>query len=393
MDTALHARVRDLAARWDARPFIAAAVDDIVTPALVLDADAVEHNIRAVLASVGDPERWRPHVKTTKMAWTIERLLEHGVRRFKCATTLELQMLVDAGVPEALFAMTARGANARAVRELAQRGDTAVAVLVEGADDLDDWAGAPVGVFIDVDIGLGRTGVPVSEVDAIVGVARAAVDRGLAYEGLHAYEGTPPAASEEECRVVVGRGLDGVVAIVRALEAAGCAPREVVTSGSITASWAAGHPDLAAAAPHTISPGTVVYHDIHTELESPWGLDLRPAVAVLGRVVSSSRPGLITCDAGHKAVAADMGDPIGLAAGRPELSARTPSEEHLPLAVEDGAPRPERGEILAIVPMHVCPTVNLHDVALVVRDGAVEDVRPVSARGHQHPLPRAAQRA
>jgi D-serine deaminase-like pyridoxal phosphate-dependent protein len=235
-------------------------------------------------------------------------------------------------------------------------------------------------VFVDVDTGLGRSGVPVEQVEAVVRVAGAVAASGLTFAGLHTFEGA------RESRAEVEHGLDRLTGVVRALDRAGLAPPEVVTSGSVTAGWARSHSGLAAAVSlHALSPGTVVFHDIRTELRSPWRLGLRPATAVLSRVVSSARPGHVTCDAGHKAVAADAGDPVALVAGRPELAALTPSEEHLPLTVAPGSPAPERGDLLALVPMHVCPTVNLHDAAILVRDGVRREVAVVGARGHQQP--------
>jgi D-serine deaminase-like pyridoxal phosphate-dependent protein len=376
--------VRELSSRWGGGRFLAAAGDDVVTPALVVDADAVEHNVAAVIDGLADVERWRPHVKTFKSSWVVELLRARGVRRFKCATTLELAMLVEAGAPDVLFAMCARGANAGAVRALASRGSTAVSVLVEGASDLAEWSGAPVGVFVDIDTGLGRTGVPVEQSEAVVAVARAVTASGLAFAGLHTFEGAC------ESRAQVEHGLDRLAGVVRALQRVGITPPEVITSGSVTAGWARTHAALAAAVPrHTLSPGTVVFHDIRTELRSPWRLGLRPAAALVTRVVSSSRRDRVTCDAGHKAIAADVGDPVALVAGWPALAALTPSEEHLPLAVAPGSPAPERGDLLALVPMHVCPTVNLHDAAILVRDGARREVAAVGARGHQQPLLRA----
>jgi D-serine deaminase-like pyridoxal phosphate-dependent protein len=370
--------VVELAARWRGDAFRAAATDDLITPALVVDGDAVEHNIATVVQHFAGPDRWRPHVKTVKLPWVIETLLAHGVRRFKCATTLELRMLIDAGAPDVLFAMTARGANARAVRALADGGATTVSVLVEGESDLVDWDGAQVGVFVDVDTGLGRTGVPVAETEPIIAVARAATERGLRFAGLHAYEGDAGSAGR------VANGLGGLAAVANALERAGLPAGEVVTSGSFSAGWAAGEHVLASTVPlHSLSPGTVVFHDVRSELRSPWQLGLRPAAAVLTRVVSAARAEQVTCDAGHKAVSADMGDPIGVVAGRPALRPLHPSEEHLPLAVTDGGARPSRGDILAVVPRHVCPTVNLHDAALLVRDGRAPERLEVTARGHQ----------
>jgi hypothetical protein len=70
----------------------------------------------------------------------------------------------------------------------------------------------------------------------------------------------------------------------------------------------------------------------------------------------------------------------------PELTPLSPSEEHLPLTVAEGADGPRVGDILYLLPRHVCPTVNNFDAALIVRDGQIESVEEVSARGHEGPL-------
>jgi D-serine deaminase-like pyridoxal phosphate-dependent protein len=75
---------------------LAPSLDRLLTPALVVDLDAAAHNVRAVLARVGDPKRWRPHVKTVKQAAVVRVLLEAGVRSFKCATPAELELVLAA---------------------------------------------------------------------------------------------------------------------------------------------------------------------------------------------------------------------------------------------------------------------------------------------------------
>jgi len=107
---------------------------------------------------------------------------------------------------------------------------------------------------------------------------------------------------------------------------------------------------------------------------------------VLTRVVSHPRADLITCDAGHKAVSADAGVPTCAVVGHSELTPLSPSEEHLPMAVAGEAARPQIGDLLYLLPRHVCPTVNNFDCALLVRDGRIEGVEQVSARGREAPL-------
>jgi D-serine deaminase-like pyridoxal phosphate-dependent protein len=104
-------------------------------------------------------------------------------------------------------------------------------------------------------------------------------------------------------------------------------------------------------------------------------------------VVSHPAPGMITCDAGHKTVSADAGLPTCLVVGHPELDPLTPSEEHLPMRVADGAAVPAIGELLFLVPRHVCPTVNNFDHAVIVSGGDLIAVEPVSARGRERPTP------
>ena len=93
-----------------------------------------------------------------------------------------------------------------------------------------------------------------------------------------------------------------------------------------------------------------------TSLEQLAGVEgYRPAALVLTRVVSHPAPDRITVDAGHKAVSADAGVPTCAVLGRPDLKPLKPSEEHLPIEVAAGAPKPAIGEILYLIPRHVCP--------------------------------------
>ena len=92
------------------------------------------------------------------------------------------------------------------------------------------------------------------------------------------------------------------------------------------------------------------------------------------------------CDAGHKTVSADAGTPTCRVLGHDELTPAKPSEEHLPIDVADTASLPQIGETLYLVPMHVCPTVNNFDHALIVKGGRITAVERVTARGREAPF-------
>jgi D-serine deaminase-like pyridoxal phosphate-dependent protein len=136
-----------------------------------------------------------------------------------------------------------------------------------------------------------------------------------------------------------------------------------------------------------------VYGDATSLAQLPEEYGYRPAALVLTRVVSHPRAGIITCDSGHKAVSADAGIPTCVVVGHSELTPLSPSEEHQPMAVKDGAEAPQVGEALYLLPRHVCPTVNNFECALLVKDGEIEAVEKVSARGREAPLLRSAGKA
>jgi D-serine deaminase-like pyridoxal phosphate-dependent protein len=364
----------------------------IVTPALLIYPDLVDGNIRTTLAMVeNDPERWRPHIKTAKLGAVVGRMIGQGIRNFKCATTLELLTACQAGAADVLLALAVSGGNARRVAELAEEfPKTRVSVLVESAEQITGWRKTRVGVFIDVNSGMNRTGISGDRTEDVVKLAR---DLGPAFRGLHWYDGhiSNPSTAEREKQAHAGYGR--LLAVVHAVEAAGVPVAEVITSGTPAASSGISYPGFRGAKfRHRISPGTVVYNDISSlrQLET---FDYRPAALVLSSVISHPLERQITCDAGHKSVSADAGVPTCAVMGHPEYTPLKPSEEHLPIEIPRETETPAIGSQLYLLPRHVCPTVNNFDQALMVRGGRVTSVEPVTARGHENPLVLAGQKA
>ena len=373
----------DLARRWRADAFLAAGTEDVQTPALVIDQDALDSNIAVMQGLIGN--RWRPHVKTAKLGWAMRRLVDAGISRCKCATPLELATALDAGFDDVLVAFASRGPAAERIARLALSTTQRVSVLVEHPSDLRQWAGTGVGIFIDLDPGSDRSGARCDDAAIVGDIAAAVSDAELELRGLHSYEGFPIGETAVERRHWCISGYDAVCRRAEELAAAGYPVHEIVTSGSRSWPVALEHVGFASVAEeHTVSPGTVVYSDVQTAFEGPWADALRPAAGVITRVISIGRT-RATLDAGHKAVAADVGVPTGLVLGRPDLRMQKPSEEHGPVAIGGGG-NVTYGELLVIVPSHVCPTVNLHDHAVIVSDGRIVGVENVTARGHDRPL-------
>lgn len=350
--------------------------DDLQTPCLLVHLDRVRHNLETMRRYLGGAmDRWRPHVKTSKIPQVLALLLERGVRRFKCATSREAEVLLQQAGDrpiDLLVAMAHQGANLQRIQELAAGHPRhTFGMLTEDPDHAKLVKDAGMRVFLDLDPGYHRTGVPLSDADRIAALRSAA---GEALSGLHYYDGHlhdgTPEQRRSACEAIYGQLLQ---------TAGETGDLEVITSGTPTFPMALAYAPFEGRR-HTVSPGTVVYWDARSQELEIEGFDY--AVEVLSRVISRPTAGRITLDAGSKALDAAAGDPCAIVRGPWNLRASTPSEEHLPMRVE-GGDAPPLGAILHLVPRHVCPTVNLADEAVLMEDGEIVDVVPVTARGHE----------
>jgi D-serine deaminase-like pyridoxal phosphate-dependent protein len=369
--------------------------EEVQTPALIIYPRFVDANIEAILEAIdnGRPpdqggrtpaDRWRPHLKTTKSKHVIERLLKHGVRRFKVATTRELLAACEAGASDVLVAYPVIGANARRVESIAcQFPGIAVSLLVEDLDSIRRWKGKPVGLFLDLNPGMDRTGIQVARHNEIVGLAK---ECGAQFRGIHYYDGHRSGIDYAQRERDAHAGYEELLELVRALSEAGAAPGEVITSGTpafpCALSFAGfNNPKFV----HRVSPGTTVYNDMLSLRQLASIPGLRPAAIVMATVVSHPTSSRFTCNAGHKAVSADEGVPTCAILGHPDWQPLKPSEEHLPVDVPAGTALPPLGTTLYLLPRHVCPTVNLFDAALTAEHGRIIGLWPVDARGHEGP--------
>jgi D-serine deaminase-like pyridoxal phosphate-dependent protein len=365
-----------------------ASVEQVMTPALAIYLDAVEQNVSTTLRLLdGDPNRWRPHVKTSKLLVTMKLLVNAGVRNFKCATTLELITACEAGATDVLVAFPSVGARAQRVQEIGRQFPSIyISTLIENVQQIETWRGSRVSLFIDVNAGMNRTGMEQAKVAEIVELAVEISRTGCRFRGLHYYDGHHRNPVLSERVIAVHRGYDQLIRTVEAIQDRGISVDEVITSGTPAFPCSLSyHRFRDAAFTHRASPGTVVYNDLSSlsQLPAEWGY--QPAALVVATVVSHPKVDLVTCDAGHKTVSADAGFPNCAVWNHPELTPLHASEEHLPIQVTPGSRAPDIGEILYLVPCHVCPTVNNFDDALLVRAGRIVDMVPVTARGRETP--------
>jgi D-serine deaminase-like pyridoxal phosphate-dependent protein len=363
--------------------------DRLLTPALAIYPDLVVRNIQAILRLLGgDTNRWRPHLKTVKIAVIMRSLLEANVTKAKCATTRELLVACQTGFQDVLIAFPPPARTAERVCEIARAFPAVrVSALLEAPEQIASWTGTPVGVFVDINPGMDRTGIEQGRTSDIVELVQHARRAGLSVRGLHFYDGHATEPDLEERIRSAHKRYDALVGIMRAIERSGIAVPEVITSGTPAIPAALSYKPFENKSKFCqISPGTVVYNDLSSLKQLPAEYGLVPAALIISRVVSHPRSGIVTCDAGHKALSVDSGVPNCAVLGEPAFIPQRPSEEHLPIAIPEGRVPPPLGSLLYLVPKHVCPTVNNANYALLVENGCVSSVADVTARGHESPL-------
>jgi D-serine deaminase-like pyridoxal phosphate-dependent protein len=354
--------------------------DGVDTPRVVVDLARVAANIGRLQ---GEMDRrgiaLRPHAKTHKSVAVARLQLAAGARGITVGTLGEAEVFAGAGVRDIFLAYPVWASDPKAIRLRAlhqaapglQVGIDSVSGARTLAAAVDGGAG-PLAVLVEVDPGNHRTGLATAE--DVVEVARAARDAGLAVAGVFSHGGH-------------GYRIDGAATAgddeVRTLGAAADALREA--GFAIETISAGSTPTMLSAATGQVNEmraGTYVYGD-----RQQWVLGTIPAdgcaVAVAATVVSV-HDDRIVLDAGAKALTKDRADWLtgfGAIVGYPDLVIERVNDYHGVVAAPPGADRPQLGEVVAIIPNHVCPVIDLVDAfAAVDADGSVADW-PVDARG------------
>jgi len=340
-----------------------AGLEQVPSPALLVDADRVRRNIGRMVETVrGEVSRLRPHLKTTKMAEVIRLQLEAGITKFKGATIAEIELAAQCGAPEVLLAYQPVGPHQERLERLRKKyPETRFSAIADDEGILRELSGRfrndPLPVLIDVDCGMGRTGAAPERVPDLYRVA-GELD-GLDGKGLHLYDGHVHASDREERREEFERAVERAEACLQA-----CRPELVVGGGSPS------FPDHAVAREWECSPGTTLFWDAGYGENFP-DLPYEPAAFLLTRVVSRPGADRVCLDLGHKAVAAE--NPLERRVRLLDLPEAVPvmqSEEHLVVTTPRADEFPVGAMVLAL-PIHVCPTVALHMEAAIVREGNV----------------------
>jgi D-serine deaminase-like pyridoxal phosphate-dependent protein len=352
---------------------------DIPSPALLFFRSRIEHNLRLMLKIAGDPNRLRPHVKTHKTAEIIAMQLKLGITRFKAATIAETEMCAAVGATDVLLAMPCVGINAHRLAELALKfPDTQFSSIADDMDTVRFLASAAqqhnvtLGVYLELDCGMSRTGIFPGDEAAILAHAMKDTPR-LQFRGLHAYDGHIHDDSLDVRRERCNAAFEPVLQFRCRLQGEGIIVKELVAGGSPTFGIHATYPD------RTLSPGTTVLWDFGYGDKYPADLPFQPAAMLLARVISKPGKNRITLDLGHKSVAPENPHPRVRFEELPDAVALMQSEEHLVLET-DRAHEFTIGQALHGLQRHVCPTVSMHGEAYVIEGGQTTERWPITAR-------------
>lgn len=358
---------------------------ELATPALLLDFDAFEDNLRTMADRVAKAGRkLRPHVKAHKSTRIGRRQIEAGAIGLCCATVREAETMAAAGLDGILVTtpVVTPGLICRLVAAREKISDLAVVVDSEtGLSALAELAARerPIGVLIDIDIGQTRTGVTSPEA-AVRLAKRAAGETSLRYRGVQAYYGHlqhVPTLAERFTKV--REKWAQLKTFTDALAASGL-PAEIISGGGTGT-----HQLDVEQGPFTeIQPGSYLFMDKQygaIEMASG-GSTFRTALTVAGRVVSGNQLNRVIIDAGLKAMATEAGPALIASGASREATYQFMGDEHGGINFPDGIARPAIGDLVALVVPHCDPTVNLHDRLHVVESGQLKEIWPIEARGY-----------
>jgi D-serine deaminase-like pyridoxal phosphate-dependent protein len=356
------------------------------TPALVLDIDMLDRNI-AEMASFAKAHnvKLRPHSKTHKSADIARRQMAAGALGVCCAKLGEAEALGEAGIqslhitspvvtPQAIQRLVELNAKVSDLMLVVDHPANAEALAAAAAK-----AGKPLTVIVDIDPGIHRTGTASPEATVEL-VQKVANFRSLAYAGVQFYCGSHQHIVDFKERTArIKERTEYLQGILAKLEEAGLKPGIVTGSGTGTH-----YIDAKLGVFTELQVGSYVFMDHDYNVCDLRGLDkptFEQALQIDARVVSANRPGMVTVDAGLKAMATEKGPPMILKGAVEGSTTRFMGDEHLAVIAPEGGEAPKLGDQVVLFPPHCDPTVNLYESFHVVKGDTLVEIWPVTARG------------
>ena len=358
------------------RPLPGTPMEELDTPCLVLDLDALDHNMDVVAGYYRDrPSKLRGHSKNHKTPAIALRQIRRGgtVGGVCSAKVSEAEVMVHGGVPSVFITSEVVG-DLKIQRLCALAGQAEVMVACDSAENaraLSNGAqdrGVNLGVVIELETGLKRCGVQDIE-DGVTLAQEISGMPGLSFRGIMSHQVIPDMPDRED-RVTEGnRVIKGVIDLKDAIVEAGI-PVEVVSTGE---TWSY---DVAGEIPGVteVQGGSYLLMETHYSYMTEFNY----AAKVLTTIISAPRPGVAIGDAGVRCVGSLRGMPEVW--DRPGVTVESMDSDHAIFKLTDGASL-RVGDQLLLVPAQQDATVSRWDRFVGIRDGKVEAVWDIQARG------------
>lgn len=367
-----------MAAQRSIRPGM--AVEDLETPVLVIDLDIMERNLATMMNILaGSRVRLRPHLKTAKSPAIAHLMLQAGAVGICCAKLAEAEVMANAGITDILLTSEVAGVGtfdrlvALSVRlpefKAVVDNPWAVEQIASRARDL----GITAKLLIELDVHTGRSGQATPEGTLTLADLIRATD-GVELVGVHGYAGHAQIQPLDERRTRNDRAMALLRDTVDLLREHNHDIPIVTGGGSGTAAM-----DVENGILNEVQAGSFLLMDV---LYRNTGVPFENALFCRSTIISRPTPERAVCDAGGKTLSVDGGPPELI--GHPGVRYLRGSDEHGSIAVDPAEQDRELsvGDVVTLLPSHVCTTVNLHDLFVGVRRGKVETIWPISTRGH-----------
>jgi D-serine deaminase-like pyridoxal phosphate-dependent protein len=352
----------------------------IESPGLIVFPEIVKSNIKLAIDMVeGNVDRLRPHIKTHKTQEVNDLLLKAGVYKFKCATIAEAELLAISKAKDILLSIQPTGTTLERFIALGlQYKNSQFSCLIDdynAAKNINDLAikhHVTIPVFIDINVGMNRTGIVPKEAFKLIEEISNDTPN-LIIKGLHAYDGHIRDVNLQTRIEHVQQDFIDFYALIDKIDSS---TYELVVGG--TPSFLVHRSNNR----FVCSPGTFVFFDVGYRNLFPENT-FKMAVQIIGRVISKPTNSTICIDLGHKSVAAENSiDNRVRFIDFPHWTLKSQSEEHGIIEVQDHS-NIIIGQIIRMYPYHICPTVALHQNLQVIEHDEMVGEWLVKARNRK----------
>ncbi|MBM08820.1 MAG: alanine racemase [Magnetovibrio sp.] len=359
------------------------------TPALIVDLDAFENNLKTMETKVKEASvTLRPHSKTHKSPWIGHKQKDHGAIGLCCQKISEAEIMVDGGIKDILISNQVVGTS-KTDRLASLNRDARVMICVDHMDAVSELSAAAarfhvtIETLVEIEVGGGRCGVA-SDKEALELAHAINNDTNLKFTGLQAYHGAAQhIRNHADRKTAINKAIEKTADTVQMMSSEGlnCS----IVGGAGTGSF---EMEAGSGVYTELQAGSYIFMD--ADYARNKCADGKPfdtfehSLFIYATVMSKPNENKVIVDAGHKAASIDSGYPMPWQLSGSEITGM--SDEHAVIDIKKVNKKPTRGDKILLVPGHCDPTVNLHDWyvgarGLQTEDPYVEHVWPISARG------------